>query len=56
MCTMGRVNVVLPDDVLKELRTYLPAKRGKLSEFVTQAVKEKIDREYYADSTIGLEE
>jgi len=43
---MGLVQVRLPDDLETLLRKVLPAKKGALSEFVTQAVKEKLEKDY----------
>ncbi len=43
---MGRLLVVMPDEVIEKLREMLPAKRGAISQFVRDAVVEKIEREY----------
>jgi len=42
---MTRLNITIPDDVTEELRKRLPAKRGALSDFITQAIVEKLERE-----------
>jgi len=42
---MGLVQVYIPDDLEKRLRTRVPAKKGALSEFVAKAIEEKLERE-----------
>ena len=41
---MGRLHIVIPDDLEQELRKILPNKKGALGEFVAQAIKEKLER------------
>jgi len=41
---MGTIKVRLPDDLEKKLRDVLPAKKGMLSEFITEAIREKLER------------
>jgi len=41
---MGIVKVVIPDDVEEILRKTLPARKGAMSEFVTEAVVEKLKK------------
>ena len=41
---MGVIKVRIPDDLEKMLRDVLPAKKGMLSEFVTEAIREKLER------------
>jgi len=43
---MGRLLIVMPDELIDKLRDILPAKRGAISQFVRDAVIEKIEREY----------
>ena len=42
---MGLIQVRIPDDLEQVLRKTIPAKKGALSEFITQAIKEKLERE-----------
>ena len=44
MFFMGVVKVVLPDDLEERLRNFLPSKKGELSKFISEAVREKLDR------------
>jgi len=46
---MGKVNIVLPDDVEEVLRKHVPGGRGYLSKFITEAVIEKLKREGVLD-------
>lgn len=41
---MGVIKIVLPDDLEKRLRDVVPARKGALSEFITNAIKEKLER------------
>jgi len=41
---MGVLKVKIPDELDAELRKLLPAKKGAISEFVTKAIMEKIER------------
>ena len=41
---MARLHIVLPDDLERELRRILPNKKGALSEFIAEAIKEKLER------------
>jgi hypothetical protein len=41
---MGILRVVIPDELEERLRQALPAKKGAISEFVAEAIKEKLDR------------
>ena len=42
---MGLIKVVIPDDLEEELRQVVPARKGALSKFVSDAIREKIQRE-----------
>ena len=39
---MGRITVVVPDEVEEKLREKLPAKRGELSKFIVRVIEEKL--------------
>ena len=41
---MGLVRVVISDDLEKKLREFVPARKGALSEFVSEAIKEKLEK------------
>lgn len=41
---MGTIKVKLPDDLEKKLRDIVPAKKGALSEFITEAIREKLEK------------
>jgi hypothetical protein len=37
--------VMIPEDLDWELRTFLPAKKGEISNFIVEAIKEKLELE-----------
>lgn len=41
---MGKLTVVIPDELERRLRQILPHKKGALSCFVIEAIKEKLER------------
>ena len=41
---MGLIRIVIPDELEEEMRRAIPAKKGALSAFVTEAIKEKLDK------------
>jgi len=41
---MGLIKVVLPDDLEEELRRVVPARKGALSKFIADAIREKLER------------
>jgi len=41
---MGLIQVRIPDDVEEVLRRSIPAKKGALGAFVTEAIKEKLEK------------
>ena len=41
---MARLHIVIPDDLEQELRRVLPSKKGALSEFIAEAVREKLEK------------
>ncbi|MGC8679388.1 MAG: hypothetical protein ACP5GN_00820 [Fervidicoccaceae archaeon] len=36
---------MIPEDLDWELRTFLPAKKGEISNFIVEAIKEKLELE-----------
>jgi len=41
---MGLIRAYISDELEDKLRNYLPAKKGALSEFVEEAIREKLER------------
>jgi len=41
---MGKLTVVIPDELERKLRLMLPLKKGALSDFIVKAIKEKLER------------
>jgi len=41
---MARLMVVIPDEVNEAMRSVIPAKKGAIGEFVTDAIVEKLKR------------
>ena len=39
---MGRIHIVIDDELEKELRKVLPHKKGSLSKFIEEAIREKL--------------
>jgi len=42
---MAKILIVIPDDLDREMRKLIPAKRGEISKWITEAIREKIERE-----------
>ena len=40
------IAVWIPEELNKSLRDILPAKRGSLSQFIVDAISEKLERDY----------
>jgi len=41
---MGLIRVVIPDDLEERLREFVPARKGALSEFVSEAIRERLEK------------
>ena len=41
---MGRLHIVIGDDLEKELRKIIGYRKGALSEFISKAIEEKLER------------
>ena len=41
---MARLYVVIPDELERELRKVVPNRKGALGQFVSEAIKEKLER------------
>ena len=44
MLNMGLVRAYISDDLEKAMRNLLPARRGAISEFIEQAIREKLEK------------
>jgi len=44
MSLMGLIRVKLPEDLDKRMRNAIPARKGAISEFIIEAIREKLER------------
>lgn len=47
----ARLYITIPVELNEELRRFLPMRKGELSKFIAEAIKEKLEREKQREKT-----